>query len=459
MPLSAGETFDRYRIEQLLGEGGWGQVYRAIDTRLRRKVALKVLKPERAAEAPRFLREARAAAALHHANVVAVYDLGEVAGVPFIAMELVEGHLLSDFTGPRSGRSIKERLAWLIDVARGIHASHEAGLLHRDVKPQNVMVTKGGSAKVLDFGLAKPTEPVVEDDSVPLTQPYYKTRAGHVVGTPRYMAPEALRGGLCDGRADQFSWGVTAYEVIAGVHPRGGAADPLGVDPPRLLSEFVPNVSFQLAAAVARTLAGDASQRFPDMGELIRTLEGLSSRTDDMLPPTIKTPAGELGATLIDSPMTIRDPTPTPASVPNFEELTQKSASPLLPTPKGPEPSAGRAATPPVTPMAAETARSSRRRRPPERSISGWLLALGIAFAFALGLGAAFVLRWRTAQTSDPDHPAPTAPSLASPPQSAEPSARSAIAPSTGPAAPSASASARAAPRRPHAGPGSPTGL
>jgi len=236
VPLSAGETFDRYRIEQLLGEGGWGQVYRAIDTRLRRKVALKVLKPERAAEAPRFLREARAAAALHHANVVAVYDLGEVAGVPFIAMELVEGHLLSDFTGPRSGRSIKERLAWLIDVARGIHASHEAGLLHRDVKPQNVMVTKGGSAKVLDFGLAKPTEPVVEDDSVPLTQPYYKTRAGHVVGTPRYMAPEALRGGLCDGRADQFSWGVTAYEVIAGVHPRGGAADPLGVDPPRLLS-------------------------------------------------------------------------------------------------------------------------------------------------------------------------------------------------------------------------------
>jgi serine/threonine-protein kinase len=322
--LSPGDTFDRYRIEQLLGAGGWGQVYRAIDTRLRRKVALKVLKKERATEAPRFLREARAAAALHHPNVVSVYDLGEVEGVPFIAMELAEGKLLSEFAGPASGKSVMEKVGWLIDVARGLHASHQAGLLHRDVKPQNVIVTHAGVVKVLDFGLAKPTEE--HEVHGPATQPAFQTRAGHVVGTPRYMAPEALRGGVCDGRADQFSWGVTAYEVLGGVHPRGGKADPVALDPPRLLSEFVPDVPFALAAAISRTLSGERNNRFPDMGALIATLEGLS-RPDELMPPTREAPLQRgpdlAPATRLEGPAaTVRDP--------SFNDITDPSKPPIM---------------------------------------------------------------------------------------------------------------------------------
>jgi serine/threonine protein kinase len=320
--LEPGDTFDRYRIEQLLGAGGWGQVYRAVDTRLRRKVALKVLKKERAAEAPRFLREARAAAALDHPNVVAVYDLGEVDGVPYIAMELAEGKLLSELAGPKSGKTVREKLGWLIDVAHGLHASHQAGLLHRDVKPQNVIVTKGGVVKVLDFGLAKPTE---EHEVLgPATQPAFQTRAGHVVGTPRYMAPEALRGSPCDGRADQFSWGVTAYEVLGGVHPRGGKADAVALDTPRLLSEFVPDVPFALAAAVSRTISGERSNRFADMGALIAALEDVF-RPDEQMPATRDAPP-----TADVAPVTRMEGPPATVRDPSFSDITDPSKPPVM---------------------------------------------------------------------------------------------------------------------------------
>jgi hypothetical protein len=287
-------------------------------------VALKILNPDRAEEAPRFLREARAAASLHHANVVSVYDMGEAAGVPYIAMELVEGRLLSEFAGTAAGVCVAEKVRWLIEVARGIQASHEAGLLHRDIKPHNVIVTKAGSVKLLDFGLAKPTEEA-EPTFGPFTRPDFKTRVGFVVGSPRYMAPEALRGGTCDGRADQFSWGVTAYELIAGVHPRGGVADPVGLHPPRLLSELVPEVSFPLAAAIARTLAGDPDNRFADMGALIGALANPSTarprggqHLGDTVPggdeiaateaaPPMVAAAGPTGA---EAPATIREPAP-----------------------------------------------------------------------------------------------------------------------------------------------------
>jgi serine/threonine protein kinase len=292
VPLSAGDAFDRYRIEGLLGEGGWGEVYKATDTRLRRVVALKVLRPERKAEAPRFLREARAAASLHHPNVVSVYDTGEASGVPFIAMELVVGRLLSEFAGPASGSTVKDRVGWLVDVARGLQASHEAGLLHRDIKPQNVIVTKEGRAKLVDFGLAKQTEEA-EREKGPATEPQFKTRLGYVVGSPRYMAPEALEGAPCDGRADQYSWGVTAYEILSGVHPRAGLSKPVGPEVPRLLSEIVPDLSFSLAVAVARTLAYDAGSRFPDMAALIAALED-ASRGGDEMPRTAAAPAAPL---------------------------------------------------------------------------------------------------------------------------------------------------------------------
>jgi serine/threonine-protein kinase len=323
--LSAGDKFDRYTIEQLLGTGGWGQVYRAVDGRLRRKVALKILNPDRKEEAPRFLREARAAASLHHANVVSIYDMGEVSGIPYIAMELVEGRLLSEFLGPAAGVALAEKVRWLVEVARGIQASHEAGLLHRDIKPQNVIVTKAGSIKLLDFGLAKQTDEA-EPVGGPPTRPDFKTRVGFVVGSPRYMPPEALRGGECDGRADQFSWGVTAYELIAGVHPRGGVADPVGQTPPRLLSELVPEVPFPVAAAIARTLAGDRNNRFADMGAVIRALDGTAAAADAAA-PTEAVPAVTRAAvpTRVEAPPTVREPPPVMGAPPEQPRMPSEA--------------------------------------------------------------------------------------------------------------------------------------
>src|SRR5262249_44622573 len=147
-------------VESLIGQGGWGQVFRAIDGKLHRRVALKVLRPERTADAPRFLSEARAAAALSHPNVVAVFDVGEAEGRAFIAMELIEGILLSEHVGSPSA-SLGLKMAWLLDVALALGAAHKAGLVHRDVKPQNVMVTHEGAVKILDFGLAKRTAPML----------------------------------------------------------------------------------------------------------------------------------------------------------------------------------------------------------------------------------------------------------------------------------------------------------
>jgi serine/threonine protein kinase len=442
--LSPGDDFDRYRIEQMLGQGGWGEVYRAIDTRLRRKVALKVLKKERAAEAPRFLREARAAAALDHPNVVSVFDLGEVNGVPYIAMELAEGRLLSEFAGPNAATSVKEKVGWLIDVARGLDASHKAGLLHRDVKPQNVMVTKSGPVKVLDFGLAKPTEQ--HETLGPETQPAFMTRAGHVVGTPRYMAPEALRGALCDGRADQYSWGVTAYEVFAGVHPRGGKADPVALIAPRLLSEFVPHVSFALAAAVARTLSGDREKRFSDMGALIAALQDCL-REDERLPPTREAPpeprADVAPPTRVEgSAATVRDPsfsdltdpsrppvmTARPQEVAQESEITRRSASPLgertKPPPNSPLRQSARDLSSTAISPGGYTApprpgptRVSAGVPPPPRKRNLLYLTLGIValVGVGVGLGAAYV--WRTGSTPEPPSaaPSPSAPHLRRP--------------------------------------------
>ncbi len=285
MPLSSGATFDRYRIEQLLGQGGWGEVYRAFDSRLRRRVALKILRPERMAEAPRLMREARAVAALHHPNVVSIFDLGEAEGRPYIAMELVEGRLLSEYLAPDV--PLPEKITWLKAVARALEAAHAMGIIHRDVKPQNVIVGKDGSVKVLDFGLAKQAQEANADG--PPTAPYFKTKEGRVVGTPRYMAPEQLCGDPFDARADQYAWGVVAYELLSGAHPRA-KTDLLALNPPPPLEELVPGIPQALSRVIARTLAGKASERYPDMGQLLAALEEaaqevLASATERMPGP------------------------------------------------------------------------------------------------------------------------------------------------------------------------------
>ena len=205
-----------------------GRVYRALDPSLGRRVALKVLiadgknETARGEAAARMMREARAAAAFMHPNVVAIYDVGQVEGAPFIAMELVTGTTLRACVG-NAEISGTQKLAWLIDVARGLGAAHRAGLVHRDMKPENVMITADGVVKVLDFGIARRTEASAVEGSTP-TQPAHLasvTADGLAVGTPQYMAPEQLHASPLDGRCDQYAWGVMAYEMFSGQLPWG----------------------------------------------------------------------------------------------------------------------------------------------------------------------------------------------------------------------------------------------
>jgi len=241
MLLEPGRQLAHYRIERLIGRGGMGAIYLAEDTKLARKVALKILPPEMAADAERlerFRREAKAVAALNHPNIVTIYSVEEVEGIHFLTMELVDGESLDRRLTP-SGLPLDMVFDVGIDLAGALAAAHEKGIIHRDLKPANVMVTQDGRVKVLDFGLAKlapwpaeggraggavegagaspseaPTEVGPRDG--PLTS------AGKVMGTVPYMSPEQLGGETLDPRTDIFSLGVVLYEMTTGRRPFGG---------------------------------------------------------------------------------------------------------------------------------------------------------------------------------------------------------------------------------------------
>ncbi len=308
--LAVGDTVDRYVIEAVLGEGGMGRVYRALDPRLGRRVALKVLLTEgaspeaRAAAAARMMREARAAAAFNHPNVVAIYDVGEVDGSPYIAMEHVTGGTLRAFI--RDERTLDaQKLAWLLDVARGLGAAHRAGLVHRDIKPDNVMITTDGVVKILDFGIARSAAssdlPVESAPTAAANLPSL-TGEGMMLGTPQYMAPEQLQGEPLDGRADQFAWGVMAYEVLSGTLP--WAASKTGAQlvaavlsaAARPLGEIVPTLDTRIVSAVARAMSKDKNARYATMDDLVASIDGARSvpviiSTPDLGPSTAETVA------------------------------------------------------------------------------------------------------------------------------------------------------------------------
>jgi serine/threonine-protein kinase len=276
MPLAPGTQLDRYVIEALLGSGGMGHVYRALDTRLLRPVALKIIErgdDEAVAEA---LREARAAAAIRHPHVATIFDAGRLGSGAFVAVELVPGRSLRHFVGDAS-IDLATRLRWLTDVAGALAAAHEAGVVHRDVKPENVVVRDDGVAKVLDFGVARVPVQMTPPSGVPLGGDVpTPSGQGDLVGTPAYMAPEHIRGGEIDGRADQFSWGVLAYELCAGSLPwkRPGAS--LTVLMAILLDEPAPitspDIPEEVSAAVLRALAKPREGRFPSMTEAAAAL-------------------------------------------------------------------------------------------------------------------------------------------------------------------------------------------
>jgi serine/threonine protein kinase/Tol biopolymer transport system component len=287
--LQPGVRLGPYEILALVDAGGMGEVYRARDTRLRRDVAIKVLagydasSPDRL---QRFDREARAAAALNHQNILAVHDVGNEGGVPFIVSELLEGGTLREVI--ESGRPLPVRK--VVDIAtqvgRALAAAHARGIVHRDLKPENLFLCRDGTVKVLDFGLARLTEIPTETSGATVSL----TAENTIVGTVGYMAPEQLRGHEIDHRADVFAFGVVVYEMLAGRRAFTGdsSADVmtaiLTTDPPDLL-ESVPAMPPVLARIVSRCLEKRRDARFQSASDLTFALEALSAPSGAVTAP------------------------------------------------------------------------------------------------------------------------------------------------------------------------------
>jgi eukaryotic-like serine/threonine-protein kinase len=275
--LQAGDKVGRFIVEHVLGQGGMGIVYQAHDENLGRKIALKVVSTTGDAEASaRVLREARVIAALDHPNAVIIHEGGEINGEPYIAMELVPGQNLRAFVDKPDVPPAR-KIRWLLDVARVLAAAHGAGIVHRDVKPENVMVRPDGKVKVLDFGIARRSAAPV-DAAGPTAKAFIPTvtSSGGFVGTPMYMAPELLKGKAADGRSDQFSWAVLAYELLEGKAP-WEAADALGIvatmmsEPPKPMQNAA--VPEEVRTVIMRALSASPAARYGSMDDIVELLQ------------------------------------------------------------------------------------------------------------------------------------------------------------------------------------------
>ncbi len=280
MTLSSAARLGPYEILSPLGSGGMGEVYRARDARLERDVAIKVL-PESLTKdreaLARFEREAKAVAALSHPNILAIFDFGTHGEVVFAVTELLEGVTLRDRldAGPLP---LKQALAFAVQTAKGLSAAHEKGIIHRDLKPENLFVTREGHLKILDFGLAKRTDPEKPGD---VTYGPERTVPGTIMGTLGYMSPEQVRGEPVDHRSDIFALGTILYEMLTGgrAFRRDSAAETMVailVDEPPDLWESTGSVSPALAGIVHHCLEKDANQRFQSARDLVFNLEQVS---------------------------------------------------------------------------------------------------------------------------------------------------------------------------------------
>jgi eukaryotic-like serine/threonine-protein kinase len=354
-----GSTLDgRYRLTSRIARGGMAGVYEATDLRLDRTVAVKVMHSgiggggsDDTAYAARFVREARAAARLSHPHVVAVYDQGEDLGSPYLVMELVPGHTLRDTITGQSPMAPRRALALMEPILAALAAAHRAGLVHRDVKPENVLISEEGVVKVADFGLARA-----------VTADTQHTSTGVLIGTISYIAPEIVTEGRADARADVYSAGVLLYELLTGRKPHEGET-PIqvaykhvheDVPPP---SRLVPGLPPYVDALVARATARDAGLRPADAGVMLRQVQRVASAlsagmSDDR----------ELTTDLSLPPRVSDDTTPQRWDEPDRTRSVARSAPPVPASPVPP-------------------ARQSRRRGPLK-------VALAVLLVAALGVGA-----------------------------------------------------------------------
>jgi serine/threonine protein kinase len=277
------ETIAHYQILKKIGSGGMGEVYLAEDTRLNRKVALKLLPSEFTNDRDRvrrFEREAKTASSLNHPNILTIYDIGQFNSSSFIASEYIDGETLRQRMR-ESKMPLKEILAISIQVAEALDAAHGAGIIHRDIKPENIMIRSDGYAKVLDFGLAKLTKTKKLSESSQL-ETVAKTEVGVVLGTIRYMSPEQARGLNIDARTDLFSFGVVLYEMISGKVPFDGAtsSDVIAAILEKHPGPLVDQLPDDLKRIVTKALAKDPDERYQTAKDLIADLRRIRKQLE-----------------------------------------------------------------------------------------------------------------------------------------------------------------------------------
>jgi TonB family protein len=347
----AAQLAGRYELVELLGRGGFAEVYRVVNVRLHRTEALKILSEKLTDEqdfARRFEQEARVAASLDHPNIVKIYDFGGLDGLFWFSMQLVDGPSLG--RRMKSGSRVEPFTAARIGirVLDALRYSHERGVIHRDIKPDNILIDREGRPYITDFGVAKSQLALV------------KTQAGMLLGSPAYMSPEQLQGKTLDGRSDLYSVGVTLYKALAGELPFSGedtfkATIKRLSERPRALSEALPGIDPQLEAIVMHALERDPADRFSDASEFCAALEDFLAGAPIVDQPLL-IPAGD-DATLVMTPSrgsrTGSTRTPTLARKPSgarpWSSLTPTSSVPIEKTETSPAPPPGSAIPAPAS--------------------------------------------------------------------------------------------------------------
>ena len=258
---------DRYEILESIGAGGMSDVYKAKDRKLNRFVALKVLKKEFSENkdfVSKFRTEAQAAAGLEHQNIVNVYDVGEEDGIYYIVMELVEGITLKRYIEKKQRLSVKESVSIAIQISMGLEAAHNNGIVHRDIKPQNIMISKDGKVKVTDFGIAKATSS--------------NTITSNVMGSVHYASPEQARGGFSDAKSDIYSLGITLFEMLTGRVPFNGETA-VAIAIMQIQNEmpsprkYVPEIPVSVEQIVLKCCQKSPDRRYQKMSELVEDLK------------------------------------------------------------------------------------------------------------------------------------------------------------------------------------------
>ena len=354
MPIEAGQMIDRYHIIEQLGQGGMATVYKAFDTRLERDVAIKIIRREVFSTEmlervlKRFEREAKALAKLTHPNIVPILDYGEHEGAPYLVMAYLPGGTLKD--RPAKPIPWQEAVKLVLPLGRALQEAHRANILHRDVKPANVLITSGGEPVLCDFGIAKILD--LEEGST-------LTGAGVGIGTPEYMSPEQGMGREVDGRTDQYALGVVLFELITGKKPYT-ADTPMAVlfkhvsDPLPRPGQFIPGLPEAVEQVLFKALAKQPGERYADMGALVTALEKLAGNAQ---PASVNEPAV---ATLLETPVPVVEAAPTVETFEDVIEAEPVEEEPLTSETFEPaEPSAEEGATSetfePVIPAAAPT--------------------------------------------------------------------------------------------------------